>query len=109
MTLLADLVATSATLSATASRKAKVGALADLLRTLAPDEIAVAVAFLTGVPRQGRIGVGWARVSALQGRAATPSVTVGDLDAALDALGGVRGTRIGGAAGRDHRRGRCRA
>jgi len=48
MTLLADLVATSATLSATSSRKAKVGALADLLRTLEPGEIAIAAAFLTG-------------------------------------------------------------
>jgi DNA ligase-1 len=86
MTLLADLVATSATLSATSSRKAKVDALAALLRTLAPDEIATSVAFLTGAPRQGRIGVGWARVSALQGRATTSSVTVGDLDATLTRL-----------------------
>jgi DNA ligase-1 len=86
MTALADLVATSATLSATSSRKAKVSALADLLRTLDPEEVAVAVAFLTGVPRQGRIGVGWARVSALQGRAVAPTVTVGDLDAALTRL-----------------------
>jgi DNA ligase 1 len=86
MTALADLVATSATLSATSSRKAKVAALADLLRALAPDEIAVAVAFLTGVPRQGRIGVGWARVGALQGRAASPSVSIGDLDDALTRL-----------------------
>jgi DNA ligase 1 len=86
MTALADLVATSAELTATSSRKAKVAALADLLRALEPDEIAVAVAFLTGVPRQGRIGVGWARVSALQGRAATTSVSVADLDAALTRL-----------------------
>jgi DNA ligase 1 len=86
MTLLANLVATSATLSATSSRKAKVGALADLLGTLEPGEVAVAVAFLTGAPRQGRIGVGWARVSALQGRAPVPSVTIGDLDGALTRL-----------------------
>ena len=50
MTLLADLVATSATLSATSSRNAKVAALADLLRRLDPDEIVVAVASLTGAP-----------------------------------------------------------
>jgi DNA ligase-1 len=86
MTALADLVATSAALTATSSRKAKVLALSDLLRALESHEIAVAVAFLTGVPRQGRIGVGWARVSALQGHAAAPSVSIGDLDAALTRL-----------------------
>jgi DNA ligase-1 len=86
MTALADLVATSAALTATSSRKAKVVALAELLGTLDSDEIAVAVAFLTGVPRQGRIGVGWARVSALHGHAAAASVSIGGLDAALTRL-----------------------
>jgi DNA ligase-1 len=86
MTALADLVATSAALTATSSRKAKVVALADLLRALDPDEIPAAVAFLTGVPRQGRIGVGWARVAALQGHAPVASVSIGDLDAALTRL-----------------------
>ncbi len=86
MTLLADLVTTSTVLAATSSRTAKVAALAELLRTLEPDEIAVGVAYLTGTPRQGRIGVGWARVSTLTGRAVTPSVSIGDLDAVLDEL-----------------------
>jgi DNA ligase-1 len=86
MTALADLVATSAALTATSSRKAKVAALADLLRALGPDEVGVAVAFLTGAPRQGRIGVGWVRVSALRGRAATASLSIDDLDAALTRL-----------------------
>ena len=44
---------------ATRSRKAKVEALAELLRSLDPDEVEVAVGFLTGAARQGRIGVGW--------------------------------------------------
>src|SRR4051794_16871417 len=86
MTLLADLVATSATLTATSSRRAKVDALAALVRELDPDEIVVAVASLTGVPRQGRIGVAWARASALQGRAPSPTVRIGDLDDAFDRL-----------------------
>src|SRR4051794_41975107 len=86
MTRLGDLVSTSATLSATSSRTAKVTALADLLRTLDPEEIVVAVAFLTGAPRQGRIGVGWARASTLSGRAATPALEIGDLDDALTRL-----------------------
>ncbi len=86
MTLLAHLVATSATLTATSSRRDKIAALAALLRVLGPDEIVVAVAALTGVPRQGRIGVGWARASALDGHAASPTLRLGDLDAAFDRL-----------------------
>lgn len=85
-TRVADLVATSATLTATSSRRAKIAALADLLRELDPDEIVVAVASLTGVPRQGRIGVAWARASALAGQAGTPALAIGDLDDALSRL-----------------------
>jgi DNA ligase 1 len=86
MTLLSDLVATSSALAATSSRKAKVAALADLLRALDPDETVVAVAWLTGAPRQGRIGVGWARASQLSGRADAPALAIGDLDDALTRL-----------------------
>lgn len=86
MTLFAELVATSGTLTATSSRHAKVAALADLLRVLDPEEIVVAVAWLTGVPRQGRIGVAWARASMLTGGAGSPSLEIGDLDDALARL-----------------------
>ena len=86
MTLLADLVATSATLSATSSRRAKVAALADLLRELDPGEVVATVAWLSGTARQGRIGVGWARASALTGHAVTPTLPIGDLDDALTRL-----------------------
>ena len=51
MTLLADLVATSAAVAATSGRTAKTEALADLLRKLDPDEVEVAVDFLTGTIR----------------------------------------------------------
>jgi DNA ligase-1 len=86
VTLLADLVATSATVAATSSRRAKVAALVDLLRALDSDEIVVAVALLTGAPRQGRIGVAWARASTLVAGARAPSLGLGDLDDALDRL-----------------------
>jgi DNA ligase-1 len=86
VTLLADVVATSAALAATSSRRAKTDALVELLRALEPDEIVVAVASLTGAPRQGRIGVAWARASQLAGTATTPSLAVGDLDDALSRL-----------------------
>ena len=58
MTLLADVVAASKEVADTGSRTAKVAILADLLSRLEPDEVALAVGFLAGVPRQGRVGVG---------------------------------------------------
>ena len=53
-----------AAVAATRSRKAKIEALAAVLRACGPDEIATVVSLLTGEPRQGRIGVGWATLSA---------------------------------------------
>ena len=92
MVLLADLVATSAAVAATRSRTAKVAALGDLLRGLEPDEVAPAVAFLTGVPRQGRIGVGWRTALKVEVEpAAAPSVTIGDLDGTLERLAATSG------------------
>jgi len=91
--LLCEVVATSAAVTSTASRSAKVAALADLLRRLDPDEVAVVVAALAGEARQGRIGVGWATVRALDvPAAAEPSLTVADLDRALDDLAATVGS-----------------
>ena len=51
-----------------------------------PDEISRAVGFLTGEPRQGRIGVGWATIGrSTSHRRPTPSLTIGEVDrAAVD-------------------------
>ncbi|NUT57581.1 MAG: ATP-dependent DNA ligase, partial [Agromyces sp.] len=97
--LLDELVTTSDTVAATRSRLAKVDALAALLVRLEPDEIAPAIGFLVGKPRQGRVGVGWRSVATVMGEPAeTPSLTVGDLDALLDRLRATAGT--GSAADR---------
>ena len=56
--LLQQLVATSAAVAEASGRLAKIGQLATLLRALAPTEIEIAIAFLSGEPRQGRIGIG---------------------------------------------------
>ena len=91
--LLSEVVATSAAVTSTASRSDKVAALADLLRRLDPDEVEVVVAALAGEARQGRIGIGWATVHALDGPAAPePSLTVADLDRALDELAATVGS-----------------
>ena len=57
----ADLVATSRAVAATSGRLDKVTALADLLRRVPPDQVPIAIGLLVGEPRQGRLGVGWAR------------------------------------------------
>jgi DNA ligase-1 len=90
--LLADLVATSEAVGATRSRIAKVTALADLLSRLTPDEVAIAVGFLTGVPRQGRIGVGWATLGSIEVVPVdVPTLTLGDIDDAVVAVEAISG------------------
>ena len=94
--LLAEVVATSRQVGATRSRSAKVAALAELIRGLERDEIRAAVAVVTGEPHQGKIGVGWATVVALEVTPApVASLTVGDLDAAVDELAAVGGAGSG--------------
>jgi DNA ligase-1 len=91
--LLASLVETSSTVAGTRSRKAKVEALAALLRDLAPDEVGVAVGFLTGMPRQGRIGVGWRSAYRQDVEpAGAPSVEILEVDRILTELAGTAGT-----------------
>ena len=53
MTLLADIAAVSQRVAGTSSRLAKIRELADCLRLVTPDEIPIAIAFLSGEPLQG--------------------------------------------------------
>ena len=97
----AEVVATSAAVSASAGRSAKGDALAALLARLTPDEVEVAVGFLTGEPRQGRIGVGWRTLdAAARGVVPAPvaTLTVSGVDGAIDTLDGLAGP--GSAAAR---------
>ena len=85
--LLAELVETSERVGATRSRKVKVAALAEAFRRAGPDEVGPAAAFLSGQLRQGRVGVGWGLLSAVEVAPATePTITVADLDRAAAAL-----------------------
>ncbi|HEX6568267.1 MAG TPA: hypothetical protein VF015_03850, partial [Acidimicrobiales bacterium] len=91
-TPLADVVATTDAVVATRARSAKVAALAGLLARLGGDELPVVVAMLTGTPRQGRIGVGWRTVAAVEAApAAAPTLTVGDVDRTFDELAALQG------------------
>ena len=66
--LLDEIARTSADVAATSSRLAKVARLADCLGHASPDEVAVAVAYLSGFLPQGTIGVGWAALRELPRR-----------------------------------------
>ena len=93
MTLLADVVAASNEVAATSSRSRKIAILAELLARLEPDEIPVVTGVLSGVPRQGRIGIGYAAVyGAEREPAAEPSLTVGDLDRAISDVRAATGS-----------------
>ena len=90
--LLHELVTATDAVASTSSRLAKVAALSDALRLLDPDEVGPAIGFLTASPRQGRLGVGWRSLSNLAvTHADEPTLTVGDVDAALDRLAGADG------------------
>ena len=96
--LLADLARASATVGATRSRKVKVAALADALAQAGPAEIGTAAAMLAGQLRQGRVGVGWALLSAIQvPPAASPTLTVSDVDRLIGELAVMAGPGSAGA------------
>jgi DNA ligase-1 len=93
LTLFAAVVDASARVTATSSRSAKIAVLAELLRSLEPDEVPIVVGFLSGVPRQGRVGIGYATVYRLDtGSAAEPSLTVGDVDVAISDIESATGS-----------------
>ena len=87
MTLLSDLVETSAAVGGTAARSAKVERLASTLRRLEPAEAPIAVAYLSGQLRQRPIGVGYASMRDLPPPSESTSLTLREVDAALEAIG----------------------
>src|SRR5581483_5758480 len=78
-----ELVDVSRAVADTSGRLEKIDRLATLLNRLEPDEIDIAVGFLSGLPRQGRLGIGSAAVVAAREAdpAAAPSLEVRDVDA----------------------------
>ena len=71
--MLFDEIAQASTdVAATSSRLAKVARLAEALGHASPDEVTVAVAYLSGFLPQGTIGVGWAALRELPPPASPP-------------------------------------
>jgi DNA ligase-1 len=92
VTLLAAVVRASAAVAATSSRLAKIRLIAECLRGLDPDEIEIALPYLSGDLRQGKLAVGYSALhSAMGNPAAAPSLTVSDVDAAFEQLKSVKG------------------
>jgi ATP-dependent DNA ligase I len=89
--LLEEIAQTSDALASTPARLAKVERLAGCLRRLRPEEVPVAVAFLSGELPQRQIGVGWATLRDVPEPAGSPSLTVTEVDAAFERVGGLTG------------------
>jgi DNA ligase-1 len=93
MTLLWDVVTASRELADTSSRSEKVAILAALLGRLDASEVAIAVGFLAGVPRQGRVGIGYSTIYGIErAPAREASLSIGDLDRAIAEVQGTTGS-----------------
>jgi ATP-dependent DNA ligase I len=105
--LLSDLVRTSEAVSLTSGRRVKIDEIAGLLRRAAPEEIPVAVAFLSGELRQRQIGVGYAALGGLlpaasgqDGGAGHEPLTLGETDSVFAEIG----TTVGPGSQAERRR-----
>ena len=100
MTLLAEIVSTSARVGATPSRLTKARSIAELLGRLAPEEVGIAVSYLSGELPQGRIGIGYAALqtaASVSQAAEAAGLTIAQTDCHIAALAAIRGS---GSAGR---------
>lgn len=91
--LLAELARTSNAVAHVSSRLDKIEHLANLLRELTPGEVPVAIAALSGEPRQGRLGIGGVAIEQARGvkPADAPTLTLTDVDGVFDRVKDVRG------------------
>jgi DNA ligase 1 len=93
VTLLADVVTASGEVAHTSSRSRKIAVLAELLSRLDPNEVPLTVGFLAGVPRQGRIGVGYSTIYGIEcAPAPEASLTIDELDRAIAEVQETRGS-----------------
>jgi DNA ligase-1 len=92
VTLLADVARTSGEVAATASRLAKTRLIAECLKRLEPDEVEIAIAYLSGDTPQGKLALGYATLQpALGSHAAAPTLQLREVDAIFSELKGTKG------------------
>ncbi len=89
--LLDEIVQASIDVAANRSRLKKVARLAECLDRAGADEVAVAVAYLSGFLPQGTIGVGWAALRELPAPAGSPTLELLEVDAAVSRTAAVSG------------------
>ena len=91
--LLHELVAASAAVAEASSRLAKIARLAALLERLSAPEVDVAIAFLSGEPRQGRIGIGPSAIREARppSGAADPTLQLIEVDAVFERIAATTG------------------
>ncbi|NUP50567.1 MAG: ATP-dependent DNA ligase, partial [Catenulispora sp.] len=91
---LSDLADTSTAVTEASARTAKIALLADLLRAAGPDEVPIAVHYLSGELPQRQIGVGWATLRELPAPAADPlsGLELAEVDRILAEVGTTVGT-----------------
>jgi DNA ligase-1 len=93
MAMLASVVNVSRQVANTQARSAKTRLIADCLKTVDPAEVEIAVLYLSGEIRQGRIGIGPATLVACVGVASPVArLQLGEVDRLLDDLAAIRGS-----------------
>src|SRR3954464_10460236 len=90
--LLAQVAETSAEVTATSARSAKVALIAARLREAEPAEVAPLVSYLSGDLPQRRTGVGWASLRSLPVAAEVATLSIGEVDTLLATLAEVSGS-----------------
>jgi len=93
MTLLAIIVAASQRVSQTSSRLEKIREIAACLRSVTPDEIFIAIAYLSGETCQGKLGVSFGALQDARSAdaASQPSLTLHDVDHAFTEIAQIKG------------------
>ncbi len=89
--LLSEIALVSTDVAATSSRLAKIERLSACLAQASPDEVAIAVAYLSGVLPQGTVGVGWASLRDLPASAESASLELLEVDATITRLQAISG------------------
>ncbi|MCW5951689.1 MAG: ATP-dependent DNA ligase [Propionibacteriaceae bacterium] len=88
--LFSEVVRASHQVAATSARNGKIAVLAELLSQAEPDEAELLAYFLAGRLRQRRTGIGWRSLTGFPA-ATDPSLTIAEVDAALEHLGSLAG------------------
>src|SRR5215207_519394 len=92
-TSFAELVTASGRVAQTRSRLTKIREIADCLRAVSPEAIPIAIAYLSGETRQGKLGVSYGSLQASRAGAAAlqPSLSLDDVDAAFSQIAQIKG------------------